>query len=509
MSLAMGGSDLNLAKLPNELLEIVLSNLDGKDVKNLALTCRDLKDICQADIFEHVILMPFRQCLQGFAALFKTSPHLASLVHSIVYGQLLIGLLESHYNQRREEGLEQAPSVLRAREDLVPRTDITNKDSDNEELELLREILRLLPNLKKEVYVEGLNDDSLTFDLIKSCPPKYFERIFDISSMGPAWSQELTYRENFSASSTFLTALSEEGRKPRKFYGTGFNPAFLTNLHDEGITMSIPSKLREFMEGLQEFDIMIEKDQIYDPKFRTSFVSVLGAATNLTTLGLRFNAHTDPRYSRLEPGESALMELLNTSDLLFPSLRKLALSHLICHEDDLNGFLFRHADTLSDLEITAVTLVQGKAAYSCAVRVLERFRKLGLSTFKIKSYLSNSGAQSLWFGDENEEEGAFWIALRADTASWVTGKSDRVPEILKRVAIIEGNDDFALLEEKRGEQVLWRILFDILWDSRFVDNGILHAHYTPNPSLGINPPEDDQLAAAVATGLAIQDEDAN
>ena len=111
--------------------------------------------------------------------------------------------------------------------------------------------------------------------------------------------------------------------------------------------MSIPSKLRELMEGLQDFDIMIEKDQIYDPKFRTSFVSVLGAATNLTTLGLRFNARIDPRYSRLEPGESALMELLNTSDLLLPSLRKLALSHLICSEDDLNGFLFRHADILA------------------------------------------------------------------------------------------------------------------------------------------------------------------
>ena len=157
----------------------------------------------------------------------------------------------------------------------------------------------------------------------------------------------------------------------------------------------------------------------------------------------------------------------------------------------------------------AVTLVQGKVAYSCAVRVLERFKKLGLSTFTIKSYLSNSGAQSLWFGDENEEEGAFWIALRADTASWVTRNTDKVPEILKRVAIIEGNDDFVLPEEKRGEQVLWRILFDIFWDPRFVDNGILQSHYTTNPSLGINPHEDDQLAAAVETDLAIQDEDAN
>lgn len=505
----MGGPDLNLTKLPNELLDIVLSNLDGKDVKNLGLTCRELKDICQADVFEFIILMPFRQCLQGFASLFKRSPHLASLVHSIVYGELFVGLLESHYNKRREEGLEQGPSVLRAREDLVPRTNITDKDSDNEELALLREIIRLLPNLEKEVYVEGLNDDSLTFNLSKACPPKYFERIFDISSMGPTWSQELTYSEDASASSTFLTALSEEGRRPRKFQGTGFNSTFLTNLHDEGTMMSIPSKLRELMSGLLEFEIIIEKDQIYDLNFRTSFVSVLGAATNLTTLGLRFSARNDPRYNRLEPGESALMELLNSSDIFFPSLRKLTLSHLICREDDLNGVLFRHADTLNDLEMMAVTLVQGKAAYSCAVRVLERFRKLALSTFTIKSYLSNSGAQSLWFGDENEEEGAFWIALRADTASWVTRKTDKIPEILKRVAIIEGNDDFVLPEEKRGEQVLWRILFDIFWDSKFVDNGILHTHYTQTPPAGIDPDEVDQLAAAVETDLGIQDEDAN
>ena len=226
MSLAMGGPDLNLAKLFNELLEIVLSNLDGKDVKNLALTCRDLKDICLADIFEHVTLMPFRQCLQGFASLFKRSPHLANLVHSTVYGELFVGLLESHYNKRREEGLEQAPSVLRAREDLVPRTDITDKDSDNEELELLREILRLLPNLNKEVYVEGLNDDSLTFDLIKACTPNTSSG----SSTSQAWDRHglknsLTVK-TFQLLPLFFPLCLKKDGSPGSFMGQASIPRF-------------------------------------------------------------------------------------------------------------------------------------------------------------------------------------------------------------------------------------------------------------------------------------------
>ena len=439
----MAPSTRSLTSLPDELLEMIISNLARSDLKNLRATCHNFDNLCTEPLFNEITLLPVQGCLEGFAAILKTSPHLASHVHSLVYDELWSFYL-------KKLGVSEVIFGLK-----------TNTEA---EIALLKPVFQLLPNLS-HVAVYGIGESRQYFARTGPfCPPQYVQRF--LGSHVPTRRRETqpAVADSFrSASTALFAAMAGESSALTQFLGTGFDPRLL--MKPEGVLpLSIPTEVRGLAHGLKNLNVSFNYELSILENFPESFANFVGAAPNLQSLFLEFNGPFDVLallFEGLDEDPTKVMHCLNKSNVTLKSLKEFAIDTAMCRQKDLEAFLFRHAKTLHSLRIRNLGLLRTEEVFPCSVRMLKRLRDLDLDSFVITGELHNSGKQGLDFSGNSVDvfgEEASQGALATATSSWVTGKTDAMPEILNLVAIQQGKEDFEkpdMTESQLKECGLW------------------------------------------------------
>ena len=419
----------SLTSFPDELLEMIISNLQRKDLKNLRLTCYNFHNLCTARLFQEIALLPIRGCLEGFIALLETAPYIATHIQSLLYNELWTEYLNS-----LQLGL--------------PETFFGLWDMVTQEFELLKSVFRLLPKLS-HVEVHGLDEysrnlDNSDFDYAHTYVQQY---------LGPTRPSKFTNatitspHHNRSASIVVLAAMTGNSSLVTSFQGTGSDPCRLVEPRGQGLPKTVTSQFLHSADGLKKLSISFNHTHTRWDMFGQSFAAFISTASNLECLCLDFNAPYHMSASQLEDeiifnDPTKIVHCLNESGAFLKSLKALSVEQVVCKEKDLEVFLRRHAKTLRSLTIRDLSLFQTQSKYTCAVRFLERLRGLKLEEFTIEGELFNTGRQEFDFGDSRFTPVEFHKALRAATAKWVTGKTDRMPDVLERVAILEKREDF-------------------------------------------------------------------
>ena len=136
-----------IPELPRELLLSIFSRLSGSTRKSVRRCSRTFAMLSEPTLFQNMILVPYIDCLEGFATLMHGNPTLARHVRTINYDaearmnkdnwHLLPGLVEdADFYSASEDAIEMLRNhALGVRDETV-------------EILLLSEVFRTLPSLE-------------------------------------------------------------------------------------------------------------------------------------------------------------------------------------------------------------------------------------------------------------------------------------------------------------------------------------------------------------------------
>lgn len=197
----------SLIDLPDELLEMVFSDVEKKDLKNLRLTYRHLDDVSAALLFQQVVLLPMRGCIEGFDSVLSASPHLAACVKTISYNEVWHNYL---HTQPESEKMSCMKKEL-----------LAGVQDQYAEIALLRSVSQRLPYLRAVHVYEAIGGYS-RIDEVRY-PPKYLQRHIDslaTDDLVDPYSGERPRHRSIIAMPIF-TALALEGSRLTTFLGLG------------------------------------------------------------------------------------------------------------------------------------------------------------------------------------------------------------------------------------------------------------------------------------------------
>ena len=483
----------SLSGLPTELLDIIVTNLDNrKDLKNLRLTCHNLNDVSAAALFQEIMLVPMQGCVKGFASLLNSSPYLAAFVRTL------------HYNEAWYTYIRALPETEKLSN--VKKEMLEGVRYEGTEIALLRSILRLLPDLRA-VYLHqlGRNRNRVHYRY----PPKYLQRCFDsLETDGSIDSYVDRHpRHRLLTSIPILEALALESPNLATFSATDFDPGRLVNHKGELGSTSAARKMVALLPGLKHLDLSFENHLTSAKSFPEGFAPFIRAAKNLESLTLNFNGDWDVRDDWVDDMEqhgfdqTRLLGCLNQADATLASMTTLTISNVVCKQDDLESFLFRHSRRLRSLTLKNVALTRTALGFSCGIQMLKNLRnKMQLDHFTMKGNLNNTGVQNLLFDPGDSLPYMVHGKLRQATEAWVTGRTADMPGILQRVAIQPGKDDLEL-PRLTEDEIIQTGLYAILPNLRSVESERAQAqqwvfppHMHAYPNLDTNQDPIDWLA---------------
>ena len=324
---------------------------------------------------------------------------------------------------------------------------LTGVLDDNAEIALLRSVFQRLPYLKA-VHVHEAIGGYVGIDEVRY-PPKYLQRHVDslaIADLVDPYSGDTPDYRSVIAMPIF-TALALEGSRLTTFSGTGFDAGRLVTRRGH-MDPRVAENMLALIRGLQNLTLTLEESPLtYTRLPSQAFATFISAASNLESLTLDCNGEWDVSDDLEQYGYdmNGLMRSLNEPDITFASLKTLTMSNVLCRQDGLESFLFRHSQNLRILTLQNVTLLQTASVFSCGVRVLENLRdNLQLEHFTMKGSLNNTGVQNLLFDSDESLDYRDHGTLSMATELWVTGKIDEMPQVLQRVAIQDGKKDLEL-----------------------------------------------------------------
>ena len=442
----------SLSGLANELLQMIVTNVDPKDLKNLRLTCRSLNNLSTAPLFQEITLLPMRGCLEGFASVLYASRQLSPCIQTIHYNEIWHDYFEYHDDTEKWHG---------AKKDLLRPARSMDRD-----FELLRTIFRLLPELRN-AHVHGQGCGLGTYDSPFEYPPKYLQRVFGLPA--PNWSidpqEGMNIPSSRQGSTAVFAALARAGPQLRSFSGTGFNPRNFMDRNAEFVSSGSGDRMLSLAKGLKHLDVSFEGYISSLESLPACLVTFLRATPNLESLKLDFchNCRLDVQFvGKLRDDPTKLMRSLKDSDMHFASLKTFALKNAVCKQEDLEAFLFRHSKTLQSLDLHDLALTPTGSHFSCGVKLLENIRDhFNLEHFTMMGPLNNAGEQDILFRPEPPADTGLYCGLVKATSAWMTGETDKIPEVLRLVAIRGGRDDFEpsnITEAERAETGLLDVM---------------------------------------------------
>ena len=76
---------LPTSELPQEILQMIINYLPGSALNNVRLSSKALKFLAEPRLFERMVLVPYVDCLEGFANMTRNNP-IARYVQMLHYG---------------------------------------------------------------------------------------------------------------------------------------------------------------------------------------------------------------------------------------------------------------------------------------------------------------------------------------------------------------------------------------------------------------------------------------
>ncbi|KAG9775747.1 hypothetical protein KCU88_g5088, partial [Aureobasidium melanogenum] len=382
-------------ELPNEVLQNIIDRLQLQALKNVRLTCKLFATMAEPRLFQLMVLVPYIDCLEGFASLMRNNPSIARHVKTIHYQA------DWRYHPA-EAGFSDAATQALTKS--LARNGLRGLHDEVMEVMLLSECLRTLPSLREAIIQEETTvNDRLGYPF---WPPSYFVRLF-----GEKDHYELdrlhqrSYDDCIVASSKpFLMSCHAAGLKLPELYVTDLNARTFLEPWDKVGPLKELSMYRAVFAQLRVLRLFLQPRpaRLLSSSSRRNLASLLTAASKLETL---FLSLTDNQVSRLRnnsPEDSWLSCILRDGDgkitesAIWPHLKSLDLSCLLCQEAELVALARNHRHTLKHLELADITLVPsvGQVSPPCWVRTLKEIRPFKIDV-AMCSYFSN-GESQVW-----------------------------------------------------------------------------------------------------------------
>ena len=419
--------------LPNEILHFIIEELPLIDLKNVRLGSKLLAMLAEPRLFRHMILVPYVDCLEGFAQLMQETS-LAQHVQSLCYDG------RRRYNRC---AMPTPPDVARTVNKILAENGFWNDEQEGLESMLLVGCLKTLPMLK-ELLVPDLDMSPAAPNLLSDLLilPSYFRRIsrdadisFNRSEAQCHPSAKIALLASHFAKSTYtkfcatslyhIDFLEDTGRdappKEFRFYNNTF---------------------RNLKELSLEFAPYHGAQETYANKNLGSLITI---AANVERLTLKVCNRDVNLFTMFESKHSWLHPIARHPDgklctePTLPRLTHLTLGHMVCQEVELLTLIHNHRYTLKRLELQEMSLVKGseQASPPCWVRVLKTLRSYRIP-LSLEGKFTNLHRQ--WWNISKANQPIRQPSLKAQVERWALGKGkDAYP--LEKAAVKVGPDN--------------------------------------------------------------------
>ena len=353
-------ADPVIPKLPREIIQIILNYLPGKALKNFRLCSKTLAILVEPRLFERMVLVPYIDCLEGFANLMcgnKIAQHVR-LIHydaeSRWYpraGGLPAITIYTQYPYRRKQLWEKISTTI-----------LTRSDASTE-VALLSNCFRQLPSFRTLHVQEASREPFSIFDSANFQPVSdrslYFARLE--SQFGPLKQWPCT-RYIFGqgsaiallaclASSSIIEELAVHNLEAdARAFELQFADVFGRAEHRH-MFQSVLHKVRR-MKVCFSRQSLEEQHHWEGSITRRSLGYGLGSAPELEHLTIEYTSKVPSRPANLD--DSWLSSL---KAVLFPRLKSLTLDKIVCWEPELLRLIRNHRKTLKSLCLADVMFV--------------------------------------------------------------------------------------------------------------------------------------------------------
>ncbi|KAJ9607249.1 hypothetical protein H2200_008322 [Cladophialophora chaetospira] len=451
-----------IPQLPQEILQLIISFLDGSGLKNARLSSKTFAMMAEPLLFERMVIVPYVDCLEGFQQMMTRNRRIASFVRTVHYDA------ESRYDDNWEAVTTHDSSALALEK--LERFCLTAKDEATEVV-LLSECLSALPSVTSLSVQEASNERTLDYeDNLLPSRSAYFARLLRTASNDFHLNRsEKLGGFAMQGSRTILLACIASGSKIRNFDASGLNSRnFLRCGHADGLeewsednadALAFPKELPLFVRMFQ----LMRNISLDFEDFRTDFPphhdsdatvllgKVLASAYQLETLfihgigGRSSHDHSRSWLSalmRVKP-QSPAPGVIRTSSV-FPNMRVLHLKYFACQESELIALVRLHKATLQKLQLNTMFLLNDQEtpnSPACYVRLLKAIRTCRIPEVELAGiFINNAGHQQWqiggWSGTRSTApQTDAKASLQYRVHQWVSGKGEETTCPLENMAV--------------------------------------------------------------------------
>ena len=459
-----------IPELPQEILQSIINYLPGEALKNARRSSRNFAMMAEPRLFEYMVLVPYKDCLEEFAKIMSSSP-IASHVRTLYYDA------ESRYDDDWVAPLEDEGSIDVL--EILEAYGLTARDETTEVL-LLSDCLRTLPNIKTLRVREATEARSGNYDgTLLSERSAYFGRLIDRAPAAATDGFALTKLHQpdgslMQGSRTMLFACVASGSKVTEFIADGLDPRnFLRFGHADGLELCTdhqydhtpPKELSMFERAFRPLKSITLRFEVIEYAYpieywwsaKEGLGAVLTSACKLQELRV---TGTDSEVTSFRH-KSWLGSLMRVGQLervvsrdvrtkaVFPCLKLLELAQVACQESELAALVRLHKDTLQTLRLTTITLLrdqEGCAPPPCFVRFLKTIRTCRVPYVELSGKFSNLMYQRWDIAPTSDSpNGCKPIpadqALESRMENWLAGEGEEETICPIEVATVKLDDD--------------------------------------------------------------------
>lgn len=424
-----------IPELPNEILRSIFEHPDLplKDLKNVRLASKSLAMMVEPRLFRRMVLVPYIDCLEPFARFMRNNP-IVHHVQTFVYDG----------TWRYSSGLVARPwsEEVNAIQTKLRNNALVYAPDQQMEVALLSKCLGSLPSLKKIVVCEIQSVESYSISPHNALP-FYFRRLMKGANI-ERWARlEGPSSEMIPSTRIALLACYSSGVKIDQFRVTDLDAqAFLDPIDGRNALNDMPvyQNVLGQLKSLQLF--FRPRFSLHFPYARETFARFLLTAKNIEALHLSmtdFELHT----SRLRARHSWLFRMVRDSKgnirhkAIFPHLKKLSFSSMVCQESELVAFIHDHRKTLEELSLQSMTLVRSldQTSPPCWVRLFKSIRRYRLKFGVLGGTFSNMSRQRwlvLYSVGDNQ-------SLKRRTMAWLSGEGSEECPIERAAVKVDSN----------------------------------------------------------------------
>jgi hypothetical protein len=408
-----------MPELPNEILQTIVRHLESlRDVKNVRLANKTFAMVAEPVLFNCVGLVPYADCLEGFAQTMQDNPTIARHVKILIYE------VSTRYTPGSGVGSERSGQAATFDEHLEVNSLQYHKQATEDTL--FSRCVQSLPQLTS-IHLRG--DVGRRHDPFPAAFQGYFQRLCKSTNIADPTHlnkhSRLTLPPEFckpevalfavaSASKSSITSFRVESLDPDEFLA--------------GCKEGLP-RVRSIFSKLKDIRIRCGSESpAATHQARLALVDLVASAADLEKLQLNLNYFPFARRENHGPQTSFLPGLVRLSDYslredpMFACLEYLELASMACQAIELSALVSNHRHTLRRLMLRDLRLTEAHHGdpLPCWVHTFREIRSCHFPYVELDGGFANpTGQQWLVRGDDEDP-----TCLSRRVQAWLVGKGE-------------------------------------------------------------------------------------